>query len=135
LSYGRRRRSVSAQARLRITPSDRRRVLRNQRVGGQQGDAFDHRLHDQDAVIRILVYWRQIVERDGVFAGDRQLIITVIQETAAQKPGVGPKIAATEAVLDRDLPQAGRTEDRLVPRIVEQLAGGGWQPVRLRGSP
>src|SRR5438477_2985230 len=57
-----------------------------------------------------------------MFAGDRQLVIAVIQETAAQEPGVDPKIGAAETVLDRDLPQAGRTEDRRVLRIIEQRA-------------
>jgi hypothetical protein len=66
--------------------SDRRRILRNQRIRGQQGDAFDHRLGDQDAVEGVLVDRRQAVERDGVLARDQQLAIAVIQKTATQ-PG------------------------------------------------
>jgi hypothetical protein len=39
-----------------------------------------------------------------VLTGDRELAIVITQQTAVQKPGVYPKIAAAEAVLDRDLP-------------------------------
>src|SRR5271167_2043247 len=102
--------------------TDRSWVLRHQRIGGHQGDALDHRLRNENAVERVLVYWRQTVEGDGVLTGDRQLAIAIVQETAAQKPGVCPKIASAEAVLDRDLPQAGRAEDRLILRIIEQPA-------------
>lgn len=99
--------------------TDRSGILRHQRIGGQQRDALDHRLRNEDAVKRVLVYWRQTVEGDGVLTGNRQLGIAIIQETTAQKPGVYPKIAPAETMLDRDLPQAGRTEDRLVLRIIE----------------
>jgi len=67
--------------------------------------------------------------------GDRQLAIAIIQETAAQQPGIDPKIAAAEAVIDRHLPEIGRTEDRLVLEIIEQPARGGRQPIRVSGRP
>jgi hypothetical protein len=75
------------------------------------------------------------VEGDGVLTGDRQLAIAIIQETAAKKPSVSPKIASAEAVLDRDLPQAGRAEDRLILRIIEQPARGARQTLGVSGRP
>jgi len=61
------------------------------------------------------------------FARDRQLTIAIIQQTAAQQPGIDPKIGSAEAALDRDLPETGRTEDRLVLEIIEQPARGSRQ--------
>jgi len=78
---------------------------------------------------------RQTVERYGVLAGDRQLVITIIQQTATQNSGMHSKIAAPKPALDRNLPQARRTEDRNILRVVEQLARGGRQPLRASGRP
>src|SRR5215471_17332304 len=72
---------------------------------------------------------RQTVERYGVLAGDRQLVITIIQQTATQNSGMHSKIAAPKPELDRNLPQARRTEDRNAVRVVEQLARRRRQPL------
>jgi hypothetical protein len=39
---------------------------------------------------------RQVADRDGVLAGDRQLVIAVIEEAATQEPCIGAKIGALQ---------------------------------------
>ena len=67
---------------IRILPGSnlahRRGILRHSRIGGQQRNAFDDALRHQDAVERVAVQRRQVGNRYGVFAGDRQLAIAVV---------------------------------------------------------
>ena len=46
-------------------------VFSDNRVGGQQQNAFDGRLRGEHAVEGVLVDRRQVGDRDGVLAGDR----------------------------------------------------------------
>lgn len=115
--------------------SHRPGVLRHHRIRGQQGDAFDNRLCDQDAVERIFVKWWQGVDGQRVFATDRQLDIPVIQQPAAQQSSVDQEIVATEAALDGDFPQAGGAEDKFVVGRFNQCTCCGRESVRLPGRP
>ncbi len=54
-------------------------VLGDDRVGGQQQDALDCRLRDEQAIEGVLVDRRQTGDRDGMLAGDRELVIAVVQ--------------------------------------------------------
>lgn len=83
-------------------------ISSNQRVGGQQDDALDHRLGDENPVERVLVNRRQGVDRNAVFAGDRQFVVAVIEQAPAQYPCVDLEIVSAEAALDGDFPQAQR---------------------------
>ena len=56
----------------------RRGISRDDRIGGQQHDAFDDALGDQEPVERVLVQLRQVGNGDGVLSGDRQLAIAVV---------------------------------------------------------
>jgi hypothetical protein len=97
--------------------------LGDDRVGGQQEDALDCRLRDEHAIEGVLVDRRQIVDRHGMLAGDREPVIAVVQQASAQEPRIGAKIAAAEAGFERDLPQARRAEHQLVASIVDHRAG------------
>ncbi len=110
-------------------------VLGDDGIGGQERDALDHRLSDKDAIERVLMDRRQPVEGNGVLAGDRQFAIVVVEQAAAQEPGINPKVVPLQAALDGHFPEAGGAEEQLIARIVEQRARAVRQPVGLTGSP
>ena len=96
--------------------------LRHPRIRGKQGNAFNHGLRHQDPVERVLVEGRQPVDGKGVFAGDGQFAITVVEQPPAQEPRIHSEIVPPEATLDGDFPYAGRTEHRLILGVFEQVA-------------
>jgi hypothetical protein len=110
-------------------------VLGDDRVGGQQQDALDCRLRHEQAIEGVLVDRRQIGDRDGMLAGDRELVIAVVQQAPAQEPRVGAKIGAAKAGFDRDFPQARRAEHQLIASVVDRPAGPERQTLRLPCSP
>jgi hypothetical protein len=57
-------------------------------IGGEQGDAFDGGLGDEETVEWVLVDGRKTVDRDGVFAGDGKFRISIIEQSAAKFPAV-----------------------------------------------
>ena len=83
-------------------------VLCDNGVGGEQQNALDCRLCDEQAIKGILVDRRQSGDRDGVLAGDRQFIVSIVQQAATQEPRIRTEIVAAEAGFDRDFPQAQR---------------------------
>jgi hypothetical protein len=58
-----------------------------------------------------------------MLAGDRELVIAVVQEAAVREPRIGAKIGAAEGGFDRDFPRARRAEHRLVAGVVDRRAG------------
>jgi hypothetical protein len=50
--------------------SDRGWIAGDEGVGGEEGDAFDHRLGNEETIKRIFVDGRKGVDGDGVLAGD-----------------------------------------------------------------
>jgi hypothetical protein len=110
-------------------------VLGDDLVGGQQQDALDCRLRYEHAIEGVLVDRRQIGDRDGMLAGDRELVIAVVQQAPAQEPRIGAKIGAADAGFDRDFPQARRAEHQLVASVVDHRAGPDRQTLRLPRSP
>ena len=63
--------------RTRSDLANRTGILRDLPVGGQQRDALDHGLRQQNAVERVLMDRRQGIRRDRVLAGDREFGVTV----------------------------------------------------------
>src|SRR3546814_11336421 len=65
----------------------------------------------------------------------RQLQVAVVRQATAYQPGVELEVGTAEAALDRDFPEADRTEARLVRRIFEQRPCLLRQPAGLTGRP
>src|SRR3546814_17146239 len=63
----------------------------------------------------------------------RQLQVAVVRQATAYQPGVELEVGTAEAALDRDFPEADRTESRLVRRIFEQRPCILRQPAGLTG--
>ncbi len=70
-----------------------------------------------------------------MLAANRQLAVAVIQQPPAQQPDIDPKILAPQPALDRDLPQAGRAEQQLVFRRLDQGARLRRQAAGTSGRP
>lgn len=79
-------------------------------VGGDQGEALDHCLGQQQPIERITVYLGQHLNLKGVRRPDREFIVASIQKVAAQDTGLHDEIRTVQTALDRDFPQAGHTE-------------------------
>src|SRR5664280_2199484 len=62
--------------------------------------ALDRSLGHKDAIEGILVCCWQVVDVDGVFAGDGQFGVAVIQQSAAQQPRIHPEVLSSEAAFD-----------------------------------
>jgi uncharacterized protein (UPF0128 family) len=67
------------------------------RVGGEQCDAFDERLGQQDSVKRIFVQRRKRVDADGVLARNRQLDVTVVEKGAPKNARLDAEIIAGDS--------------------------------------
>ena len=87
-------------------------------IGGDEGDALAERLGQQQAVEGIFVQVRQRVDAHRVLAGDGKLDIAVVEQTPAEQAWLDAEIFSAQGVLDRDLPQAGSAEEKLVARVV-----------------
>src|SRR6185503_9362638 len=85
------------------------------------------RLRDEHAVERVGVNRRKARERDGVLRGDGKLVEPVRIEGVADRRGVGGEILAPARGLDRDLPEAGRAVEELVPAVLEEPRHLGGQ--------
>ena len=57
---------------------------------------------------------RQVVYVNGMLTCDGQFGIAVVEQGAPQQARIHPKVLSPQAALDRDLPQAGRTEQEFV---------------------
>ena len=99
--------------------SNRSAVTSELHVGGEERDFFDKRLGDQKAIEGIFVKRRQSLDIDGMFAGDRELDVAIVEESTPENARLDPKIISAEGALYRDLPKAGGAEEKLVFRITK----------------
>jgi hypothetical protein len=97
-------------------------ISRHDQITSQQRDPFYDRLSDKQTVKRILMDRRQTVDRHCMLACNRQFVVIVIDETAPKDSRVNLKIVPAQAAFDRNLPQARRAIDRLIPCIAWQRA-------------
>jgi len=134
-----RRLRIGVDGHLRSDLADRARIAREQGIGGEQGDPLHQCLGDQDAVERVFVQRRQEVEGDRVGTRDRHFGVAVVEQTAAEQPGVGVDVGPAKLVFDRDLPQAGSAEEQIVGGVFEQGARVGrarvFRPLHTIPSP
>ena len=80
----------------------------------------------------------QTVDRNGVFTGNSQFLITIVQQPTAQHPCIYLKIGTPKASFDDDFPKAGRTEKQFVQAIggPQQATGQENQPpIVISGYP
>src|SRR5215472_5863079 len=78
---------------------------------------------------------RQQIDGDTMRAADRQFVVTVVEQTAAQQPGIDTEIVATQSSLDRDFPHACSAEQQIVVRVVEQFVRILRQALRRSRGP
>ena len=78
---------------------------------------------------------RQTVDRDCVLTADRQLAITVIQQSTPKQSGIHLEVISAKPSFDRNLLKAGCAEYEFIARILHQLPGVWRQPARFSGSP
>src|SRR5882724_3929311 len=97
-------------------------------VGGEEGDALAQGLGQQQAVERIFVQRGQTIEVHRVLAGDGKLDVAVVEQPPAQQARLDAKVFPPQGALDGDLPEARGAEEKLVARVVQELA-------RRRGEP
>lgn len=67
-------------------------ILRDQRIGDEQGNAFDHRLRNRHPVKGILVNDGQTFHFYRMFAADGKLAIAVIQQPSTQQSHINLKV-------------------------------------------
>jgi len=78
-----------------LRQNDPTRVFRHGCVVGQESDAFDGGLGDQQAVDRVLVDRRQLVDGDGMGAENGQFVVAVVDQAAPQNARMQPAFAIT----------------------------------------
>ena len=81
--------------------SNRSAVTSELHVGGEERDFFDKRLGDQKAIEGIFVKRRQSLDIDGMFAGDRELDVAIVEESTpenARPSGRASRPVSTSAV-------------------------------------
>ena len=65
----------------------------------------------------------QAVDRTGVFTGNSQFLIAIVQQSTAQYPCIHLEIETPKAPFDNDFPKAGRTEKQFVKWV---LSSSNW---------
>src|SRR5439155_2719534 len=95
---------------------DRSGVLRNKLIGSEQADPLDRCLSNQHAIKGILVNGRQTLDCHCMFADDGQFAIPIVEQPASEQSRIYSEIIAPEPTLDRNFPQAGGAEQKLVFR-------------------
>jgi len=83
-------------------------------IGRNERHAFCQSLSQQDAIEWIFVERWQCIDAGCVFAGDRKLSVSVVQQSLTQSPGIDAKVFSAQCTFDRDFPNAGSTEDEFV---------------------
>lgn len=110
-------------------------VARQAGVGGQQSQPLDRGLRDQYAVKRVLVQPGKLAGGQGVGPGDGQFEVAVLQQSAPQLAEVNFQGAMLAVVLDRQLPNAGHAEPKLVGSVLDECLGLGGAPFGRVGRP
>jgi hypothetical protein len=77
-----------------------RGIARYSLVHGEKRNPFHYCLRDQNPIERILMNRWQTLHRHYMLTGDRQLAVTVVEESAAQDPSVGFNILTSELALN-----------------------------------
>lgn len=60
---------------------------------------------------------RETYDGYGVVGGDGELLVTVVEEASVEKAGIDLKVRLAEAEFDRNFPNAGGAEEKLIVRI------------------
>ena len=110
-------------------------VLCDLAVGGEQRDAFDHRLSDEQAVEGVFVDWRQVLDGECVLARNGEFEVTVGEEILVEEARVDPELDAAARTLDCNLPQTCSAHIEFVGRVVHKLASAWWQLVKDTSGP
>ena len=114
---------------------NRTAIARELCVGGEECNPFAQRLREQHPVKGIFVDCRQIIDIDSVLAGDRQLDVTILDEASTEHTRLNLEIVASERALDRDLPDAGCAEHKLVAVVAQLFPSRSRQPLWLPSRP
>ena len=101
----------------RLNSLNRPRILRHNCVRRDQNHAFRRRLRHQDPIEWVLVDGRKALDRDRMRARYGKLTIAIVHEAPPQEMGIHFEVSAAKAVLNNDLPETGRAEEKLVRRI------------------
>ena len=78
------------------------------------------RLGNQDSIKWIAMNRRQRIDRHRMFAGDGQLTVAIVEQSATQNTRINLEVIPPKSALYGDLPKAGSTEHPLVFRIFKQ---------------
>src|SRR5712691_10457223 len=105
------RRSWVSRSRLPTSPigsdlSDGTAAASQLIIRSQEGDAFDQRLRDEQAIEWIFVDRRKSVDVHRVLARDRQFEVAVVEESAPEHAWLDAKVIAPQTAFDGDLPHA-----------------------------
>lgn len=65
-------------------------------VGGEQDDAFYGCLREEQPIKRVFVQRGEGIDTDGMFARDRQLDVSVVEERAPEHVRFDPEVLAAE---------------------------------------
>jgi hypothetical protein len=89
--------------------SDRAGISEDDRIRGHEGQALGRRLDHQQAIKRVLVDRGELAHGGGMDAGDRQLLLPVLQQALAQHMGV----SAEKATMTARAPNRGQSDEKL----------------------
>ena len=110
------------------SPDGGDRILRDQRIGREQGQSANDGLTDQHAIEWILVQLRQLGAEKGGGLVERKRLNLVAPAFLGNQDGRRTRQRKfVQAVLDRDLPRRNRTQEGFVGRVGEMLACLGRQ--------
>ena len=98
-------------------------VFGNLAVGGEEGDAFDGGLGDEEAVEGVFVDGRKTIDGDGVFAGDGKFRVSIVEQSTAKFPGVYFEVSLLKGAFDGRFPYGERTEEELIVFVVHEFDG------------
>src|SRR5215469_12291470 len=104
-------------------------------VVGDECDSLNHRLGQQNTIKRILVCMRQLVRVDCVFAIDWEFGVAIIEQPSAQQSCIHAEILTSQALLNRDFPEARSAEQELVLWILDEPTRRFCQPFGIVGCP
>jgi hypothetical protein len=104
-------------------------------VRGDQGDAFDRGLGDEQAVDWVFVEQGKHLHGDRVVAGDREFDIAVFDQISAKDRRVEEKVFAPKSALDGDLPDAERAEVEIVLGVSQKGESSLGESLGMIGRP
>jgi hypothetical protein len=84
---------------------------------------------------RIFKATEEAIDAHRVLAGDGKLYAAVVEQPPAQQARLDTKVFPSQVALGGDLPQACGAEDKLVARVVQELARRSGELLGLAGRP